>query len=426
MLVFVINKHGEPLMPCKPQKARKLLKQQKAKIIKRQPFTIQLIYGSSGYTQDVTLGIDTGATHVGIAATTNDNHTVLFKGEVEFRTDIKSLLDTRRVYRMSRRSRKTRYRQPRFLNRKRKDGWLPPSLQNRINHTIQKIDLFKSLLPNPKLIIEVGHFDMYRMQYPDAEGLDYQKGPEYGYYNTRHYVFTRDKYTCQLCKVKNQIFYTHHLVYRSHGGTDRASNLITLCGKCHSSDNHKPGMPLYQWMLNRKKVRNYKAPAIMNIMKRRLFTHYPDTDFVYGSSTKPHRKQLGLAKSHANDAIAITRIPRIDRNKSDPHQFKFKQFRKKKRSLHEATARKGRTVKNTTSRRNAKNTKSLKGFNLNDTVFAFGERGFISGFTGTSNCYVKSISGQYIYDKSKNYKQIRLSKLIAPLRHNNNWQYQIT
>lgn len=124
MLVFVKNKHGENLMPCKQSKARKLLKQNKAKIINYEPFTIQLIYGSSGYKQDVDIGVDLGAKHIGIAIQSENK--VIAKGEIELRQDVKSLLETRKVYRKSRRQRKTRYRKPRFLNRvssKKKVGY---------------------------------------------------------------------------------------------------------------------------------------------------------------------------------------------------------------------------------------------------------------------------------------------------------------
>ena len=127
MLVFVLNKHGEALMPCKPRKARLLLKEKKAKIASYKPFTIQLLYGSSGYKQEVKIGIDLGAKHVGIAMVSDKK--VLIKGEIELRQDVKKLLDTRRTYRRSRRNRKTRYREPRFQNRTRPEGWLPPSIQ---------------------------------------------------------------------------------------------------------------------------------------------------------------------------------------------------------------------------------------------------------------------------------------------------------
>ncbi|WP_246516589.1 RNA-guided endonuclease IscB [Salicibibacter cibarius] len=167
MLVFVKNRHGESLMPCKPQKARRLLKQKKAKIVSYEPFTIQLLYGSSGYKQNVNIGVDLGAKDTGVAITSEDK--VLAKGDIETRQDVKNLLNTRRAYRQSRRHRKTRYR-------KRPDGWLPPSIESRIQNTFRWIDKFCSLVPNPTLTIEVGKFDPHKMINPDILGIDYQKG----------------------------------------------------------------------------------------------------------------------------------------------------------------------------------------------------------------------------------------------------------
>jgi len=419
MLVFVINQHGKTLMPTTPSKARKLLKQGKAKIVKYNPFTIQLLYGSSGYKQEVNIGIDLGAKHIGIAIQSQNK--IIAKGEIELRDDVKSKIKARKVYRSSRRNRKTRYRKPRFQNRKRKEGWLPPSIQSRINNTFFWIDKFYSLLPNCKLNIEVGKFDVQKMMNPDIQGKEYQQGETYGYYDVRYYVFARDKYTCQVCKKsKDKIFNTHHIIYRSHGGSNRADNLITVCTDCHTHENHQKGKVLWRWMVEGKKLPSYKEGAFMNIFRQRVFRKYPQVKITYGSITTPRRKELGLEKTHENDAIAISGIEKID--KAVDYSFKIKQFRKKKRSLHEATARKGRKTKNTTSKRNVKNIKQLNGFYLNDRVEIYGKLGYITGFTGTSMAYVKDIDGNYITKLNKSYKQINL-KECKFLNHNNNWQY---
>lgn len=175
-------------------------------------------------------------------------------------------------------------------------------------------------------------------------------------------------------------------------------------------------------MMDKKKTRSYKEGPFMNSFRKCVFNKYPDARVTYGSETTPRRKDLGLDKTHENDAIAITGITRI---KELPlTTFKIKQFRKKKRSLHEATARKGRKVTNVTSRRNDKNTKELRGFHLNDLVFTkSGERGYITGFTGKSGFYVKTIEGDYITLPGKSYKQVPL-KQIKRICHNNNWQFR--
>ena len=293
--------------------------------------------------------------------------------------------------------------------------------RSRIENTFFWIDKFCSLVPNPKLTIEVGKFDIHKMIHPDIQGVDYQQGQTYGYYDVRYFVLARDKYTCQVCKMKNQILNTHHIVYSSHGGTDRADNLITVCTDCHTHENHQKGRILYKWMVEGKKLPRYKEGTFMNIFRRRVFTKYPAAIITYGSITTPKRKELGLEKSHANDAIAISGISDIHQNVDV--MFKLKQFRKKKRSLHEATARKGRKYKNISSKRNEKNTKQLKGFYLNDKVGVFGNIGYITGFTGTNGAYVKTIDNDYITIPNKGYKQVSL-KDLAHISHNNNWQYE--
>lgn len=233
MRVFVFNMRGEPLMPCTQRKARLLLKEGKTIIHQYNPFAIQLTYATGETKQDCSIGVDTGSKHVGFAITSEDK--VLFKGEVELRQDVKSNLDTRRIYRRDRRNRKTRYRKPRFSNRKRPEKWLPPSLQNRLNHTFFWIDKLCCLVPNPKLHIEVGKFDTAKMINPNINGVDYQHGQAYGFFDERYFVFDRDNYTCQCCGKRGGNLNAHHLYNFSEYKDLRydVSNGITLCEKCH-------------------------------------------------------------------------------------------------------------------------------------------------------------------------------------------------
>ena len=422
MRIFVMNMRGDPLMPCTQKKARILLKEGKAVIYKYDPFTIQLTYATGETKQDCHIGIDTGSKHIGMAITSENK--VLFKGEIELRQDVKSNIDTKHIYRRSRRNRKTRYRQPRFLNRKRSDKWLPPSLQNRVDHTFHWIDTFCSLVSDPILHIEVGKFDTAKMINPEINGVDYQHGQTYGFFEERYFVFARDNYTCQCCgKSKDKILQTHHIIYRSNGGTDRVDNLITVCTDCHTSKNHQKGGILYKWQEQHKKVKQYKEPPFMNAIRKRIFARYPNAHTTYGSETTPHRKELGLEKTHYNDAITISGITNI---KEDPKEWLLiKQFRKKKRSLHEATARKGRKEPNCFQKRNSKNTPFYRGFYLNDKVkvFGHGQIGYITGFT-SGGAYVKNVDGEYIKIPNKSYKQVSI-KYLKLLSHNNNWQYVV-
>ena len=417
-----MNMRGDPLMPCTQKKARILLKEGKAVIYKYDPFTIQLTYATGETKQDCHIGIDTGSKHIGMAITSENK--VLFKGEIELRQDVKSNIDTKHIYRRSRRNRKTRYRQPRFLNRKRSDKWLPPSLQNRVDHTFHWIDTFCSLVSDPILHIEVGKFDTAKMINPEINGVDYQHGQTYGFFEERYFVFARDNYTCQCCgKSKDKILQTHHIIYRSNGGTDRVDNLITVCTDCHTSKNHQKGGILYKWQEQHKKVKQYKEPPFMNAIRKRIFARYPNAHTTYGSETTPHRKELGLEKTHYNDAITISGITNI---KEDPKEWLLiKQFRKKKRSLHEATDRKGRKEPNCFQKRNSKNTPFYRGFYLNDKVkvFGHGQIGYITGFT-SGGAYVKNVDGEYITIPNKSYKQVSI-KYLKLLSHNNNWQYVV-
>lgn len=197
--------------------------------------------------------------------------------------------------------------------------------------------------------------------------------------------------------------------------------VTTYSDDCHTGENHKPGGVLYDWMLKARKVKQYKEPPFMNILRRRIFKTYLESIITYGSETTPKRKSLGLEKTHYNDAIVISGISNI--RKDTDVWFEFRQFRKKKRSLHEANPRKGRKSPNVYAVRNAKNTKEHKGWYLNDKVSLLGKVGWICGFA-SGGCYVKDIHGEYITLPGKSYKQVGLGHLKF-ICHNNTWQYAI-
>ena len=226
--VYVLNKHGEPLMPCSPGKARILLKQQKACVVKRTPFTIKLLYGSAGYKQPITLGVDAGSKHVGLSASTEKRE--LYSEEFTPRNDVVELLSTRRQNRRSRRNRKTRYRAPRFNNRihSKHKGWLAPSVEVKIQEHITVIKRICRILPITLVRVETAEFDTQRLKAmlagkPLPVGTDYQLGEMYDEYNVRQYVLKRDHYTCQCCGAHNTAekvvkLHVHHLESRKTGG----------------------------------------------------------------------------------------------------------------------------------------------------------------------------------------------------------------
>lgn len=131
---------------------------------------------------------------------------MIYQAQVTLRQDVKGLIDTRRSYRRGRRYRNMRYRKPRFNNRvgkfKKTDVWLPPSVQAKANHNIKWIERMRSVLPEAKVLIELGKFDPQKLKDPSIEGVGYQQGELYGWANRKMYVFSRDEYTCQVCKRK--------------------------------------------------------------------------------------------------------------------------------------------------------------------------------------------------------------------------------
>lgn len=174
-MVYVLNIYGQPLMPTQRHgKVRRLLKEVRAKVIKRCSFTVRLLYKTSDTVQPVNLGVDAGSKHIGLlAATTNK---VLYEADVELRNDIVDLISTRRELRRSRRNRKTRYRKARFNNRKKPDKWLAPSVRQKIETHLTVIRKICEILPVSKIIVETASFDIQKIKNPDIQGSEHQQG----------------------------------------------------------------------------------------------------------------------------------------------------------------------------------------------------------------------------------------------------------
>lgn len=238
-MVAVVDLFGKPLMPTNEYRARKLLKQKKAKIFGYRPFTIQLTERKSAEIQPIELCMDTGYIHIGISAK-SERHEYLGM-QIDTLTDEKLKRDDKRQYRRQRRNRK-RYRAPRFDNRRRKEGWIAPSLEHKKEIHIDAIQRICKVMPITDITLEIGNFDTHVLKAveegkPLPQGSDYQHGERYGIATLREAVFLRDGYKCQCCEksVKDgAILHVHHIKYRSQGGTNRMSNLITVCDKCHT------------------------------------------------------------------------------------------------------------------------------------------------------------------------------------------------
>lgn len=394
MFVYILNCHGHPLMPCSPRKARVLLKAGKAHVVRMVPFTLQLLYGSSGYKQEVSLGIDAGTQHIGVSATTEK--AVLFEAEVQPRTDIQELLATRSQFRRARRSRKTRYRKCRFLNRKKAEGWLAPSIEHKVAVHLKTIRLVHKILPVRTTMIEVAQFDLQKIRHPEIEGQEYQQGPQLGFWNVREYVLARDGHCCQWCqgKSKDRILNVHHIESRKTGG-DSPENLITLCETCHDFIHRT-----HQEHKIERKSRGFRDATQMGIMRWRIYEQanllFPNVGLTYGYITKHTRITNNLEKSHLIDARCISGHPLAS---SEGTWYLIKYVRRNNRQLHKATIRKGgKRLRNTAA-------KSIQGFRLFDLVKYQGTMCFVFGRRSSGYFDLRTLDGTRI-SASASYKRL--------------------
>ena len=390
-------------MPCSPRKARILLKNKKAKVVKRTPFTIQLLYGSSGYKQPISLGVDTGTKHVGLSATTKNQ--VLLESEVQLRTDIQELLATRRQFRRSRRNRNTRYRKARFLNRKKPNGWLAPSIQHKVDSHIKLVKWVHSLLPITHITVEVAQFDTQKIKNPDIQGAAYQQGEQLGFWNVREYVLYRDGHTCQWCKGKSKdpVLNVHHIESRKTGG-DSPSNLMTLCKTCHDMI-HREGL---EHEIQRR-FSSLKDASHMTVMRWFIWNGlkkvYPHANITYGYITKCIRIANGLPKSHMVDARCISGNP-LAKPSGTVYLLKF--VRKNNRQLHKATILKGG------KRKSNKAPRFVKGFQLFDKVVYEGKECFIFGRRSSGYFDLRLLDGTKVH-ASASWKKLKRVEYASTL-----------
>lgn len=309
-MVYVLSKDNKPLMPCTNVIARLLLKQGKARVKRREPFTIKLNYETTEYTQELTLGVDTGSGTLGTAVSTNDGK-IVYMSKVIVRNDISNKMTRRASYRRNRRTRKTRYRKARWLNRKNsiKKDRFSPTMISKLNSHVKEIEYIKSILPVSRLVLETAKFDCHLMKNPSLANetlkhWGYQQGANYGFENTRAMVLNRDGYKCQYCKGKHKDskLEVHHIIFRSQGGSDEADNLITLCHTCHKALHAET----INVNLAGKAKGQLKYATQMNSIRRQLIRRCPDAIETTGSVTKANRLLLkGIAKDHHLDACVI-------------------------------------------------------------------------------------------------------------------------
>lgn len=409
-MVYVLDIAGKPLMPTERHgKVRRLLRDGMAHVVKLQPFTIQLDYESTTYRQEVSLGIDAGSVHIGVSATTEKKE--LFAAEVILRADIVKKLASRLEMRRTRRNRKTRYRKPRFDNRRRKEGWLAPSIRYKVESHLKVIRMVHSLLPINKTTIEVAQFDAQKIKNEQIQGVEYQKGEQMGFWNIREYVLARDGYRCQHCKGKSKdpILNVHHLESRKTGG-NAPNNLITLCETCHKAYHRG------EFELKVKRGTSLRDAAVMNIMRWEVYKQskkeFKNVYVMYGYFTKYIRIENGIEKSHCADAFCISKNVRAKRLN---YHIKIRLLPRHTRSLHVCKPKKGGVRRKVVSSHWIGNNR-LQRF---DSVLYNKNKCFVFGSSHGYQLYLRDIDGCLATNKT-----VINVKYVKFLNRNKGWIFQ--
>ena len=382
-----------------------LLRHGKAHVVSRVPFVVQLDYDSTTYTQNVSLGIDAGSKHIGVSASFEKKE--LFAAQVELRSDIVKLLSTRRELRRNRRNRKTRYRKARFDNRKKKDGWLAPSVEQKVDSHLKVIRLVHKLLPITKTTIEVAQFDAQKIKNPDINGDEYQQGEQMVFWNVREYVLARDGHKCVHCKGKSKdpILNVHHLESRKTGGNS-PSNLVTLCETCHKAYHRG------EFDLKIKRGNSLRDAAVMNIMRwavyERANAEFKNVHLTYGYITKHTRIENGVTKTHAADAFCIAKNVNAMRLSSF---FMCRCVPRHTRALHVANPKKGGIRRSSIASHKIGKSR----FQRYDMVRWMGNECFIFGSTH-GRPVLRDIEGVKMHDKQA--VNIKTIKFLRRLRNN--------
>ena len=310
---FVLNNDRKPLMPCTTQRAYQLINGKKAAIFRHVPFTIILKKTiKKPQFQPVSLKLDPGSKTTGIVVAANEK--VLFAMNLEHRgQQIKNDLENRRNLRRGRRSRNLRYREARFSNRTRKEGWLPPSLQSRVDNVHSWTNKFFTYAKVTTIACETVRFDMQKMQNPEISGVEYQQGELQGY-EVREYILEKFNRVCIYCDKKNVPLEIEHLTPKSRGGSNRISNLGLACHECNQAKNSMTVQEFVKDGIRKDKIlRQAKSPlkdaaavnATRNAIKKMLKKFDVETTFWTGARTKMNRIKQNYPKDHWIDAACV-------------------------------------------------------------------------------------------------------------------------
>lgn len=333
MAVFVVGKNKKPLMPCTERRARILLSRKRAVVVRRAPFTIRLKDRKEGELQTLRLSTDPGSKTTGLALRREEEKTnpetkeiqrishVLFLAELIHRGQmICDSLTSRAALRRGRRFRKTRYRAPRFLNRKKPEGWLAPSLRHRVESLMSWVKRLSKVAPITHLSQELVRFDTQAMTSPEINGAEYQQGTLAGY-EVREYLLEKWGHQCVYCDAQDIRLEIDHIQARSHGGSNRISNLTIACKHCNQAKNNqdireflkkKPGK-LAQILKQLKTP--LKDAAAVNSTRWAIYQSLKGTwlpvEGGSGGRTKFNRNRFGIPKAHALDAVCVGKVDAV-------------------------------------------------------------------------------------------------------------------
>jgi 5-methylcytosine-specific restriction endonuclease McrA len=308
MVVFCLDKHHNPIMPCSEKKARIFLERNRAAIHRIVPMVIRLkdISVDQICLNPLRLKIDPGSKETGLAVL--DGHKLIWAGVIVHKQGIRSSLKSRRALRRNRRSRKTRYRPARFYNRYTPEGWIAPSLNARVDQTMAVVNKLSSWLPITNYSIELTKFDTQLMQNPAIQGVQYQRGTHWGY-EVREYLLEKYDHKCAYCGTGEAFLEVEHIVPRSRGGTDRLSNLCIACHRCNQEKNDRTAAEFGHPEVHAKAKEPLKDAAAMNITRFKVLDELKKTrqpiELGSGGRTKFNRTWAGLPKTHYFDAAMI-------------------------------------------------------------------------------------------------------------------------
>ncbi|MCL4256058.1 MAG: HNH endonuclease, partial [Anaerolineae bacterium] len=309
--VFVLDKNKKPLMPCHPARARELLNKGRASVFRHHPFTIIIHDCGSGDTQPVQVKIDPGSQTTGIVVVAEFKRGLrcIWASELTHRGHVISdALLARRQLRRGRRTRKLRYRQARFDNRKRPKGWLAPSLMSRVYNIHTWVTRLTGYIPVTHLAMELVKFDTQAMVNPEISGVEYQQGELWGY-EVREYLLEKFGRKCVYCNAKNVPLEIEHIIPKSRGGSNRVSNLTLACQSCNQTKGNKTaqefGHPNVQKLANAP----LKDMSAINATRWKLYetlqTFRLPTEIGTGGRTKYNRTIQSYPKTHWLDAVCV-------------------------------------------------------------------------------------------------------------------------